>query len=212
MHAWRRKRRRDDEIGAREQRAVERQTGWLLWKRKRERAEPVRALVAQRHPVNSAASKRLTVVPWRRSILEIQPYTIPEPRARSCRRATPRHYAPLRFVPLRVGRIVLLPIFLATRTGQDPWHAHVSQTLHGPRQSVKRGVNNKPWEGGAGIKGEQKLLRSFFLPLSFARRGAGCVDRIRCRFAERKDSQRVRCLARRALIARFRCATPRTLP
>lgn len=34
------------------------------------------ALVAQRHPVNSAASKRLTVVPRRRSILEIQACTI----------------------------------------------------------------------------------------------------------------------------------------
>ena len=60
------------------------------------------ALVAQRHPVNSAASKRLTVVPLRRSILEIQPYTI---RSRvhgaavAPHRVTTFHSAPFRFAP-----------------------------------------------------------------------------------------------------------------
>lgn len=39
-----------------------------------------------------------------------------EPRARSCRRAAPRHYAPLRSVPLRAGS----PGHISRCTGQDP--------------------------------------------------------------------------------------------
>lgn len=130
------------------------------------------ALVAQRHPVNSAASKRLTVVPWRRSILEIQPYTIRSRvhgAAAAPHRATTLHSASFRFAPAAP----FLPTFLATRTEQDPSHAHVSQTLHGPRQSVKRGVNNKPWEGGAGIRGSRSYYaRSFSLSKRGRMRGS----------------------------------------
>ena len=168
------------------------------------------ALVAQRHPVNSAASKRLTVVPWRRSILEIQPYTIRSRvhgAAAAPHRATTLHSASFRFAPAARS----CPYF--SRRVQDRTHS----THTCPRHfTVPDSRWNVAWITNRG-KGEQVSggaeatpLRSF--SLSNERRGAGCVDRIRSRFAERKDSQRVRCLARRALIARFRYATPYALP
>lgn len=75
---------------------------------------------------------------------------------------------------------------------------HTCPTLHGPRQSVKRGVNKRAWEGGEQVRRERAASLPFSLLFIAMRREARCVDRIRSRFGKRKDSQRERCLPHRA--------------
>lgn len=120
-----------------------------------------------------------------------------EPRAWSCRRAAPRHYAPLRSVPLRAGS----PGHISRCTGQDPIaHTRVRHlTVPDSRWNVGWITDRGK---GQQVQGERVALL-VLSPFRCVKRDRS-VDRIRSRFTERKDSQRDRCLAHRAFVAPFR--------
>ena len=46
-----------------------------------------------------------------------------------------------------------------------PHSTHTCPAPHGPRQSVKRGVNKRPWQGAAGTRGKGCTPRSFIFSM-----------------------------------------------
>lgn len=157
-------RKREARWQTREQRALERRTGRLLRKRKRERAEPAWLWLlnntrSTRQPRNDWLSSRCVDRSSKSNRIQY---------GAACTELPSRRTASLRSTPLRsASRRLSWPYFAMYRTG--PHSTHTCPAPHGPRQSVKRGVNNRPWQGAAGTRGKGCTPRSF----SFSMREKG---------------------------------------